>query len=243
MSKVSVYMENVFAGLPNTAEAKQLQQEMTANLEEQYETARQSGMSENEALGTVVSGFGSVDELKEILGVAQEESYASQAANQDQQYFAMQWVDNYMAFKERFAKNLTLGIVICILALVVALVLDEIGFEMLSGAAFLGMVAIGAGIIIYNALQHDKYSKMLKMFGMDESGAWIAPKAQPTEVKQRNQELAKRITAVIWPLATLYFFVASFVFHQWGSSWIVFPIAGVLSATINGALGVPDEEE
>ena len=39
MSKVSVYVDNVFAALPDTDEALQMKREITASMEEQYEAA------------------------------------------------------------------------------------------------------------------------------------------------------------------------------------------------------------
>ena len=99
MSKVSVYVDNVFAALPDTDEALQMKREITASMEEQYEAALAGGASEDAALGRAVSQFGSVEELREALG-CEKEAAPSQRPTQEDRAFAVQWVGEYMAFKK-----------------------------------------------------------------------------------------------------------------------------------------------
>ena len=244
MSKVSVYLDNVFAALPNTPEAHQMRQEICANLEEQYDAAIKQGMNENEALGLVISGFGSVDELKETFGVQEQDvENPLPIQNEEQRAFAMQWVNDYMGFKQTFGRNITIGVCVCILALVASSLLDEFSAtSFLSGPVFMLIVAVGAGILIYNGMQHSKYTNMLKMFGIDEEGGWVAPKPQPTETQQKNNRLAKAICSLIGLGAMLAFFVGGFALNLWKYSWIAFPVSGVLCSVVNGALGAPDED-
>lgn len=241
MSKVSIYVDNVFAALPQTPEAIQMKAEITSSMEEQYEAAVAAGANEDEALGRAVSQFGSVDELREALGV---EKKAPGPTPQDRA-FAVQWVSEYMAFKQKFAKMIALGIVLCCLALGATgffSVWEGTTMEWAMAIPFFGLGGAGAAVLVYYAIQHSNYSQMLKMFGLDKNGNWSQVPPQPTEKEKADQNLATRICSVIMSVMTLAFFILSFVFHKWGISWIVFPVGGVLCSIIRSAMGQPEED-
>ena len=72
MTKIQNYVENVFAGLPKTREAMEMKLGMIDSMEERYDALLAEGKSENEAFGAVISGFGSMEELRQALGAAEE---------------------------------------------------------------------------------------------------------------------------------------------------------------------------
>ena len=188
MSKVSVYLDNVFAALPNTPETRQMRQEIGARSEAQYEAAIQQGSSENEALGLVVSSFGSIEKLRAELGTQEQQAETQlDVQKQEQQAFAMQWVSDYMGFKQKYNRNMTIGIGTCVLSLVASSLLDEFLFlSFLSGPVFMLIGAVGVGILAYNGMQHSKYTNMLKIFGIDAEGGWAEPTPQLEETPQKS---------------------------------------------------------
>ena len=69
METIRNYLETMFQKLPNTAEVQKAKVELGQMMEDKYTELRNEGKSENEAVGTVISEFGNLDELAEDLGI------------------------------------------------------------------------------------------------------------------------------------------------------------------------------
>lgn len=84
METIRNYLNAMFAGLPDTLEVRRAYEELAAMMEDKYTELIGEGCSENEAVGTVISEFGNLEELAQDLGiegcmsgkVAQAESYS-----------------------------------------------------------------------------------------------------------------------------------------------------------------------
>ena len=72
MDTIRTYLDNVFAAFPQTERVHALKRDMLAGMEEKYQSLRQQGQSEYEAVGTVIANFGSIDEIAAELGIAYE---------------------------------------------------------------------------------------------------------------------------------------------------------------------------
>lgn len=68
MSKLSAYIDNMFIGLPETAEVLDAKKIIQENMTEKYEDLISQGKNEAEAFGTVAGEFGSMEELCEEMG-------------------------------------------------------------------------------------------------------------------------------------------------------------------------------
>ena len=69
MDAIKSYIDNVFAAFPKTEKASKFKREMLAGMEEKYRELKAEGKSEHEAVGGVIAGFGSIDEIAAELGV------------------------------------------------------------------------------------------------------------------------------------------------------------------------------
>jgi hypothetical protein len=69
METIRSYLDNVFAGMPDSADVRRLKAEMLANMEEKYFEMKATGKSENEAVGAVIADFGNVEELFSEMGI------------------------------------------------------------------------------------------------------------------------------------------------------------------------------
>ena len=67
METIKSYLETMFANMPNTPEVLRAKQELWGMMEDKYNELISEGLSENEAVGTVISEFGNLDELSETL--------------------------------------------------------------------------------------------------------------------------------------------------------------------------------
>lgn len=69
MDVLQAYLDSLFAAWPRTAQVNDLRREMQDAMEEKYEELKRGGKSEHEAIGIVISEFGSIDELMAELGI------------------------------------------------------------------------------------------------------------------------------------------------------------------------------
>lgn len=67
MDTIKSYLETMFANLPATAEVLKAKDELWGMMEDKYNELISEGKSENEAVGTVISEFGNLDELAETI--------------------------------------------------------------------------------------------------------------------------------------------------------------------------------
>ena len=65
MQAIRNYLETMFMNLPNTPEVLRAKEELWQMMEDKYTELKNEGKSENEAVGTVISEFGNLDELAE----------------------------------------------------------------------------------------------------------------------------------------------------------------------------------
>ena len=69
MEAIREYLNNMFLNLPETPQVLRAKAELMEMMEDKYEELTAEGMSEKEAVGTVISEFGNLDELAEELGI------------------------------------------------------------------------------------------------------------------------------------------------------------------------------
>ena len=74
------YIETMFAGVPVTPDTKRLREDITANMSDKFDELTKEGKSTNEAIGTVISEFGSIDEVLAEMGIERTQPAASAAA-------------------------------------------------------------------------------------------------------------------------------------------------------------------
>lgn len=69
MNTIRNYLETMFANLPNTPEVLKAKDELWQMMEDKYSELIAEGKTENEAVGTVISEFGNLEELADGLGL------------------------------------------------------------------------------------------------------------------------------------------------------------------------------
>lgn len=102
----------MFAGLPDTPEVRRAYEELAAMMEDKYTELTEEGLSENEAVGTVISEFGNLEELAQTLGIedylnaresrtqgSDNKAHTTSAGAQDQG--AKDWGAQYFGNQER----------------------------------------------------------------------------------------------------------------------------------------------
>lgn len=72
MSVIDSYLETLFSPYPDSARMQEARVELRTMMDDQYQGLRQDGLTESQALGTVIAEFGSLDEVSTVLGIDRE---------------------------------------------------------------------------------------------------------------------------------------------------------------------------
>ena len=72
METIKNYLETMFANMPDNEETRRAKSELLSMMEDKYYELKEQGMAENAIVGTIITEFGNIDELKESLGLGKE---------------------------------------------------------------------------------------------------------------------------------------------------------------------------
>lgn len=114
MDTIKSYLETMFANLPATAEVLKAKDELWGMMEDKYNELISEGKSENEAVGTVISEFGNLDELAETLGLNRQSS----APVDNRRTLTQDEARSFVSAGSRHAFLTALGVFLCITQLV-----------------------------------------------------------------------------------------------------------------------------
>ena len=129
-------------------------------------------------------------------------------------------------FQPRFTACLTAGIVLCVIS-VVPLMLSLFLFENsdlargISVVFILAAVAAGVYLILRVAIVQGSYKMLL------EEGDY-------TRSEKQSQKKTGWISGVYWMAITAIFLIYSFITNDWGRSWIIWAVSGVVYALLIG---------
>ena len=121
-------------------------------------------------------------------------------------------------YAEKHSRLLIVGIMLCIIAAIPMLILSMSGYSnntdvlpIVGVDAMLVTIAIGVKMIVLTCIRHDGYDKLL------EEGDYT-----------RLNKKAGKYDGIYWGIALAVYLGWSFVTNRWETTWIVWPIAGVL---------------
>ena len=163
MEAIKNYLDNMFANLPGTPGVLRAKEELGQMMEDKYTELINEGKSENEAVGSVISEFGNLNELAEALGLEKEmeEQKVEAEAEPELRILTVEEAKEYI--KMRFGKTsrVSLGIALCILSVVCPIIvssaLDD-RFDFLGAIGLFAVVMVGVGFIIYGSVKDRKWS-------------------------------------------------------------------------------------
>lgn len=124
-------------------------------------------------------------------------------------------------YEPTYIRNNVLGAAFCILSvlpLFIGVIFTENEF-VLVGMICLLLVLAGIGVMFFikGGINHATMQKLLQ---------------EGDYTKKKKKEKASPIAAIYWPVVTALFLGYSFITGDWGRSWIIWPVAGVLFGAI-----------
>ena len=136
METIKNYLETMFRNLPDTDQVRKAKKELLQMMEDKFSELRNNGVSENEAVGTVISEFGNLEELAEDLGL--ENIIHNNKDNMNRRSISFDEVKNYVA--ERKACIITVAIAIfCFITCVTPVIITDEFFN--NNAVFVALSA------------------------------------------------------------------------------------------------------
>lgn len=206
MEAIREYLHNMFLNLPETPQVLRAKAELMEMMEDKYEELMQEGMSEKEAVGTVISEFGNLDELAEELGidgfVNQEQTQSETMGNsttddtsrQSDSRWGLEEVRRYLSDGRKHARMIALGVMLCIWSPLLSSVSDgavEEGYitnilsDAMDGSLFL-FVGIAVLLFIMASNCHKRYAK-IKHFTInldEQAGSYLMIRGKKDENKR-----------------------------------------------------------
>jgi hypothetical protein len=146
MDIIKSYLETMFANLPVTDEVIRAKDELWSMMEDKYNELINDGKSENEAVGTVISEFGNLEELSDTLGLKSQDTIYD-----NRRCLTLEEINKYIKFCLRRSVMIAIGIGLFIVSTIFPIIGDMIGGKIASniGAGVMILVdAIGVGLIV-----------------------------------------------------------------------------------------------
>lgn len=183
METIKNYLDNMFLGLPRTKEVQRAKEELLSMMEDKYQELKEQGKTENEAIGIVISEFGNLEEVAEILGIAGYMKKGEGDMKEDVLVLGREDAEEYIEASQRQGLRIGLGVMLCILSPIVMIVLDGVagtngGNQVLASVAdgiglliLLLFVAAGVGLMILGGMTFQKYEDLKKERIMLDYGA------------------------------------------------------------------------
>ena len=120
---------------------------------------------------------------------------------------------------------LTLGIVLCILAVLPMIVVGALGVSDMVLCVFLSLlfpiVGVGVYLIVRSGIVRGSFT-----FLLNETGG-------TTDEEKKRNKTEEAVSSAYWSIVLAGYLLWSFLSGDWGRSWIVWPIAGVLYGAVN----------
>ncbi len=214
MEKIRNFVENMFLSLPDTPEVREAKAHILEGMTDRYEALLAQGKNGDEAFGAVAGEFGSMEELRQELGLSLQ---ASAQPGPDPEPAGPLW-EEYRCFRKKFATAVTLGVVLCILGLVAWMILAQLPWAKamdLHHIAFLSVVAAAVGLFVYYGVQDEGYSRRLRQ----EKGA-------PAEETGKGERDSLQ-SAIMLAAVAVYLFLG-FIWNLWHPGWLVFLVGAAL---------------
>lgn len=127
METIKSYLETMFANMPDTPEVIRAKSELLGMMEDKYNELISEGKSENEAVGTVISEFGNLDELADTLGLnANTHGDSSKTVTPDKRILTLDETIHYIRTCSKRSLLIALGVMLCIISPVFPIIGDMI---------------------------------------------------------------------------------------------------------------------
>lgn len=162
METIKNYLEAMFANMPNTDDVKKAKNELLQMMEDKYNELIADGHSDNEAVGTVISEFGNLEELAKDLGISKE---AMSVDASDKRLITFDEVKDFLKARAGHGFYIALGVFFCIISVAGACGLSELNMknaEMIGVVSMFVLIAAGVFCFVFSSSVNSKWDYIFK---------------------------------------------------------------------------------
>lgn len=143
------------------------------------------------------------------------------------------------SFKPTYALLLTVGVILCVICFVPAIILDAFSnysafWGSCSGGFVLIFIGIGVFLIVMGCMKMGAYNSLLRLNQQGTVGGCYTTSQQNTP--RYNDPTVAAIMSVYWPTVTCVYLIWSFLTFDWGISWVIWPIAAIINSLIKNLM-------
>lgn len=200
MDTIRAFIEGLFAQYEDSPDIRQAKKELYQMMEDKYLDLKAQGKSENEAVGEVIAGIGTLEELEEDLNFRAKDQVLKNNINlTDHQ------VEAFLEDRKDFARKISFGVAVAIMSAVPLIFLQGMRFisEDLSSAIGVGlliiMIAFAVSIFIPQGMKISKYSE----FEFKDIEMTTQKKLQVEKEEERYQDIYRRKLSIGIPLCVV----------------------------------------
>ncbi|MBE5881473.1 MAG: hypothetical protein E7289_04095 [Lachnospiraceae bacterium] len=130
--------------------------------------------------------------------------------------------------KVRFALQIAAGVFLCIVSVMPMLIVGSLELESELPSVFtilvmLAIVAVASFLFVSAGVKSDSYHVLLQ-------------EEEYAADRKRKGSALHIFDSIYWPVVTFIYLAWSFITMEWHITWIIWPVAGVLSAVIESIL-------
>lgn len=199
MNTLKSYLESMFAKMPNTREVLRAKDELWQMMEDKYMELIAEGKNENEAVGTVISEFGNLEELSGVLGLENAFSYqptggdtAQEAGIYDRQPLSFEEAKQYVDELVRQGFFVSIGVMLCIFSVIWPILSETFNWSQALGVTGMMLfIAAAVFLFVYSGIMVGKWDYIKKgnyMIDFDTA------KAMQNEQSRFRKDYAVRLT-------------------------------------------------
>lgn len=170
MKVIRDYVETMFINIPQTKETGEMKQDILANMEEKYQELIAEGKAENEAIGIVISEFGSIDELLEAVDLTSTKSdkLITKDKKIDLPILNETVIINYLSCRKSLGMLVGIGVILCVVAVDAVLFSVMASFNLLSIIIGVLALAVAVGLFIIAGMKLSQFEYLSKGFILKE---------------------------------------------------------------------------
>ena len=143
------------------------------------------------------------------------------------------------SYRSTSALLTAVGIILIVMCVIPVSVLGFLnisdGITSLGAAAMFYFIGIGVMILISTNGKEKAYKEILSLNSQSTIAGSYVPKNDPSQ-RYRSTEAAA-IMSVYWQTILCLYLIISFITFDWGRTWIIWPIAGIIHLLIKNLLG------
>jgi hypothetical protein len=193
METIYTFLENLFKGLPQTKQLKKVKDDLYQIMIEKYLDYKEDGKTENESIGLVISEFGNIDEILESFNIELDPAKISVRIISENE------AKSFMETKRNNSTRISVGVFLCILAVGLLAVLNNVLPTMLPNlttfqtdliaiSIFFVMISSAVGLFIYSGLQLSIKAKIFfKPFELSQEAEKLISDQHQESIKTYHQ--------------------------------------------------------